>query len=129
MDTADYWLRTFVRYFHRDRRPLPTAIIKLFALQMYFPVDQSACDGPLATSCQCGSRGSLSVTQHSTRFFRGLWRRFAGLLLLNRRTITLGLLVAAGVFTNVVLLNLSYDIPVKIFSIHISYVLRLPACA
>ncbi len=42
----------------------------------------------------------------------------AGLLLLNRRTITLGLFVAAGVFINVMLLNLSYDIPVKIFSMH-----------
>jgi hypothetical protein len=41
----------------------------------------------------------------------------AGLLLLYRRTATLGAMVAFGVFLNVAVLNLSYDIPVKIFSL------------
>lgn len=39
-----------------------------------------------------------------------------GLLLLNRKTVTLGLLIGTGVFTNVVMLNLCYDVPVKLFS-------------
>jgi hypothetical protein len=43
----------------------------------------------------------------------------AGLLLLWRRTITAGLLLAAGAFTNVVMINLSYDVPVKLYSIHL----------
>jgi hypothetical protein len=42
-----------------------------------------------------------------------------GLLLLNRKTITLGILMGIAVFTNVMVLNLSYDIPVKLFSMHL----------
>ena len=36
-----------------------------------------------------------------------------------RRTVPLGLLVGLGVFTNVFVLNLSYDIPVKLYSMQI----------
>ena len=43
----------------------------------------------------------------------------AGLLLLNSRIITLGLFVSLAVFTNVMVLNLCYDIPVKLFSMHL----------
>lgn len=39
-----------------------------------------------------------------------------GLLLLFRRTATLGALVSAGVMANVVALNFCYDVPVKLFS-------------
>ncbi|HEY4394404.1 MAG TPA: hypothetical protein VGP64_10095 [Polyangia bacterium] len=42
-----------------------------------------------------------------------------GLLLLFRRTTTLGALVVAGVMTNVALLNFSYDVGVKLFSLHL----------
>lgn len=50
--------------------------------------------------------------------FSGVLEVMAGLLLLYRRTTTLGSLLAAGVFLNVAMLNLGYDIPVKLFSIH-----------
>jgi hypothetical protein len=43
----------------------------------------------------------------------------AGLLLLFRRTVTLGLFAAAGAFLNVVMINLSYDVPVKLFASHL----------
>ncbi len=42
-----------------------------------------------------------------------------GVLLLFRHTTTLGALVAAGVMSNVVMLNFGYDIPVKLFSTHL----------
>jgi hypothetical protein len=51
--------------------------------------------------------------------FSGLMEVVAGLLLLNRRTITLGLFTATAVFINVMILNLCYDIPVKLYSIHL----------
>ncbi|WP_189067693.1 hypothetical protein [Deinococcus radiotolerans] len=41
------------------------------------------------------------------------------LLLLHRRTVTLGALVAAVTLTNVFALNLFYDVPVKLFSGHL----------
>ena len=43
----------------------------------------------------------------------------AGLLLLYRRTATLGVLMGTAVLLNVAVLNLSYDIPVKIYSIQL----------
>jgi len=51
--------------------------------------------------------------------FSGLSELVAGLLLLFRRTATLGALVAIPVLTNVVVLNFCYDVPVKLFSFHL----------
>jgi uncharacterized membrane protein YphA (DoxX/SURF4 family) len=48
--------------------------------------------------------------------FAGLAETVGGALLLWRRTTTLGALIVAAVMTNVVMLNLSYDVPVKLFS-------------
>jgi hypothetical protein len=45
----------------------------------------------------------------------------AGLLLLYRRTVTAGLFAAMGAFLNVVMINLSYDVPVKLFSMHLFF--------
>lgn len=41
------------------------------------------------------------------------------LLLLHRRTVTVGALIAAVTLTNVLALNLFYDVPVKLFSAHL----------
>lgn len=41
------------------------------------------------------------------------------LLLLHRRTVTLGALIAAVTMTNVFALNMLYDVPVKLFSFHL----------
>jgi hypothetical protein len=49
--------------------------------------------------------------------FAGVAEAMAGLMLFYRRTVTLGILTALGVFANVMMMNLTYDIPVKGFSI------------
>jgi hypothetical protein len=51
--------------------------------------------------------------------FSGLCEMIGGLLLVSRRTTLLGALVSAGVLTNVVLLNFCYDVPVKLYSLHL----------
>jgi hypothetical protein len=53
------------------------------------------------------------------QFFTGGVEAVGGMLLLFRRTTTLGALVCAGAMTNVVMLNFCYDIPVKLFSSHL----------
>jgi hypothetical protein len=45
----------------------------------------------------------------------------AGLLLLHRRTVTAGLFAATGAFLNVVMINLAYDVPVKLFASHLLF--------
>lgn len=51
--------------------------------------------------------------------FAGLAELAGALLLLFRRTTTLGALITAAVMTNIVMLDLSYDVPVKLISIHL----------
>lgn len=51
--------------------------------------------------------------------FTGSLEIIGGLLLLNRKTVSLGSLVILGVMINVVFMNFTYDIPVKLFSIHL----------
>jgi len=48
--------------------------------------------------------------------FGGLGELIGGLLLTNRRTALLGALISAAVMSQVVMLNFSYDVPVKIYS-------------
>lgn len=51
--------------------------------------------------------------------FTGAAEMLGGLLLVARRTTLLGALVCIGVMGNVVMLNLSYDVPVKLYSSHL----------
>ena len=55
----------------------------------------------------------------SYTFISGVLECTGGLLLLFRKTQTLGALFSLTVMTNVALLNYNYDVPVKIFSTHI----------
>ncbi|MBI3219799.1 MAG: hypothetical protein HYZ44_09825 [Bacteroidetes bacterium] len=116
---ADYWLRTAVRYFIA-MTCLSYGIIKIFALQMSFP-NLSQLATPLGDYLPM--RLSWMFIGYSTPYqvFSGVMETIAGLLLLNRRTVTLGVMMAAGVFTNVAMMNLAYDIPVKIFSLHLLF--------
>ncbi|QHI38262.1 hypothetical protein IMCC3317_36520 [Kordia antarctica] len=52
-------------------------------------------------------------------FFAGLSEVLGGLLLISRRTRTFGAFVCVGVMLNVFVMNMSYDIPVKLFSFHL----------
>jgi hypothetical protein len=51
--------------------------------------------------------------------FSGAAEMLGALLLAARRTTLLGALVCIGVLSNVVMLNLSYDVPVKLYSSHL----------
>ncbi len=123
---SDYWLRTLVRYFIA-MQTLSYGIIKLFALQMVFP-NLSQLATPLGDFLPMRLSWMFIGYSEPYQIFSGVMEVLAGLLLLNRKTVTMGLCVAAGVFANVVMLNLSYDIPVKLFSMHLlSYSLFLLA--
>lgn len=52
-------------------------------------------------------------------FFAGAGELLSAVLLAFRRTTLLGALVCIGVMSNVVMLNLSYDVPVKLYSSHL----------
>ncbi|MGB6521276.1 MAG: hypothetical protein WBE83_05860 [Candidatus Cybelea sp.] len=52
-------------------------------------------------------------------FFAGSAEMLAGILLLIPRFTTLGALLCVAVMSNVFMLNMSYDVPVKLFSFHL----------
>ena len=52
-------------------------------------------------------------------FFAGLGETVGGLLLVFRRTATVGALIIFGVMVNVMMLNFCYDVPVKQYSFHL----------
>ncbi|OUR98208.1 hypothetical protein A9Q86_14230 [Flavobacteriales bacterium 33_180_T64] len=51
--------------------------------------------------------------------FIGFTEVLGGVLLLYRKTLTIGSMIIIGVMANVVMMNLSYDVPVKLFSMHL----------
>jgi hypothetical protein len=118
-ERALYWLRLIVRYYIAGAA-LSYGIIKLFVLQMPFPA-LSQLATPLGDLLPM--RLSWLFIGYSTPYeiFSGAMETVAGLLLLYRRTITAGLFAATGAFMNVVMINLAYDVPVKIYASHLLF--------
>lgn len=118
-DRLLYWLRTIVRYYLATYA-LSYGIIKIFALQMTFPT-LSQLATPLGDFLPMRFSWLFIGYSFPYQVFSGIMETTAGLLLLNRRTITAGLFAAMGAFLNVVMINLSYDVPVKIFASHLLF--------
>lgn len=112
-----YWLLVALRYFVA-LTAFSYGIIKLFGQQMPFP-STSELATPLGDLLPMRLSWFFVGYSRPYQFFSGLMEVVAGALLLGRRTATLGAVVATGVFLNVFLLNLCYDIPVKLFSGHL----------
>ena len=113
-EKLNYWLCLCVRYYIA-LIAFTYGILKIFVLQMPFP-NQSQLATPLGDYLPM--RLSWMFLGYSTTYqvFSGFMETLVGILLLYRKTTTLGVFFATAVFTNVMMLNLSYDIPVKIFS-------------
>ncbi|MEP6492228.1 MAG: hypothetical protein ABJF01_06100 [bacterium] len=112
-----FWLRMIVRYYVAAAA-LSYGIIKLFLLQMPFPA-LSQLATPLGDLLPMRFSWLFIGYSGPYQFFSGVMETVAGLLLLYRRTVTAGLFAATGAFTNVVMINLAYDVPVKLFAMHL----------
>jgi uncharacterized membrane protein YphA (DoxX/SURF4 family) len=116
-DKAYYWLMVILRYYIA-MVSFTYGIIKVFGYQMSFPT-LSQLATPLGDFLPMRFSWLFIGYSGPYQFFSGAAEVVVGLLLLYRRTATLGALLAVCVFLNVAVLNLSYDIPVKLFSIHL----------
>jgi len=111
------WLRAYVRLY------LGTVMIgygasKVIATQFSSP----PLDRLLQTYGDSSPMGLLWTFMGSSEpytVFTGAAEMLGGVLLFARRTAALGALVCAGVLVNVVMLNFSYDVPVKLYSSHL----------
>ena len=114
-----FWLRMVVRYYIAFAA-LSYGIIKLFLLQMPFP-SPSQLATPLGDLLPMRFSWLFIGYSAPYQFFAGAMETVAGLLLLYRRTVTAGLFAATGAFMNVLMINLSYDVPVKLFASHLLF--------
>ena len=74
---------------------------------------------PYGDSSPMGILWTFMGASAAYTIFSGISEMLGGLLLIARRTTLLGALVCIGVMGNVVMLNFSYDVPVKLYSSHL----------
>lgn len=112
-----YWLHNLIRY-NLIFVAFIYGVIKLFGLQMPFP-SLSQLATPLGDYLPMRMSWLFIGYSEPYQFFSGMMELTVGFLLLYRKTIPLGLIVGLGVFMNVFVLNMCYDIPVKLYSMQI----------
>ncbi len=106
---ARYWLgMVMVAY----------GILKVFPLQFPFP-DEVRLTQAYGESSPMGLAWTFMGYSPLYRAFSGVAEVLGGALLFWRRTTSLGALICIGVLANIVVLNLGFDIPVKLFSSHL----------
>ena len=111
------WLRVYVRFV------LAAAMIGYGAFKVIpsqFPAPTfDRLMQPYGDSSPMGLLWTFMGASVAYNVFTGLGELTGGLLLVFRRTTLLGALVCIGVMVNVVMLNFSYDVPVKLYSSHL----------
>lgn len=111
------WLRVYVRY-ALAATMITYGVDKVIELQFSSPTP----DRLLQTYGESSPMGLLWTFMGFSAlycFFGGAAEMLGGLLLSLRRTTLLGALVCIGVLTNIVMLNMSFDVPVKLYSSHL----------
>jgi hypothetical protein len=93
-------------------------IIKIFHLQMS-PISNSDLIQTFGTKSPMGLAWKFMGFSKTYSIFAGLAEVIAGFLLIFRKTQTFGAIAVIIVMLNVFMMNLCFDIPVKIFSFHL----------
>jgi uncharacterized membrane protein YphA (DoxX/SURF4 family) len=116
-----YWIEVYVRYYLAYNM-LDYGFPKVFNVQ-FTPLFPNL-DHLVQTYGESSPQGLLwkfMGYSKSYQIFTGLCEVLGGLLLLFHRATTLGTIVLIAVLGNVVMMNWSYDIPVKIYSSHLLF--------
>ncbi len=111
------WLRIYVRY------ALGTILLsygcsKVIKTQFPFPSQDRLLE-PIGQASPMGLLWTFMGVSTPYTVFAGAMEVLGGVLLFFRRTTTLGALVTITVMTNVFMLNMCYDVPVKQYSLHL----------
>jgi hypothetical protein len=111
------WLRVYVRF------SLATAMLSYGADKViqsqFLPPGFDRLIQTFGEASPMGLLWTFMGASKSYNVFSGLAEMAGGLLLLTRRTTLLGALVCFAALSNVVMLNFSYDVPVKLYSLHL----------
>jgi hypothetical protein len=111
------WFRVFVR-FALASQLLAYGMAKVIPLQMPFPYLAKLVE-PFGNFSPMGVLWASIGASPAYETFAGCAETLAGVLLIFPRTTMLGALVCAADMTQVFVLNMTYDVPVKLFSFHL----------
>ncbi len=111
------WLRVYIRFVLAVTM-LEYGASKVFPSQFPAPTTDRLMQ-PIGDASPMGLLWTFMGASVAYNVFAGLGELVGGLLLTVRRTTLLGALVCIGVMSNVVMLNFSYDVPVKLYSTHL----------
>jgi len=109
-----YWLTVIVRYYLAFTM-FSYGFIKVFKLQFPFP-DALRMTETYGESSPMGLAWTFMGYSQGYNYFTGFGEVISGLLLLFRRTTTIGALVAFVVSANIMAINYCFDVPVKLLS-------------
>ena len=116
-NTLLYWQEVYIRYYLAFFL-FVYGTIKIIKLQFSYP-SLSALLIPLGNKSPMGLAWTFMGFSDTYTVFSGMCEALAAVFLIYRKTRTLGAVLSFGVMLNVFLMNMSYDIPVKIFSVQL----------
>ncbi len=112
-----YWLRIVVSYY-LSLQMLMYGFYKVFGWQFYLP-EPNTLYTPVGQATRDLLFWTLMGSSRLYTIFGGLVELAGGLLLLHRRTRLLGALLTTGIMINVIMMNIGFDISVKLFSCYL----------
>jgi hypothetical protein len=110
----NYWFRVYLRYAVAIIM-LNYGVIKIMLVQMPYP-DAVALLGRVGDQSHFNVLWNFMGASPGYQIFTGMCEAVASLLMLFRRTSVFGYLLMCAILTNVVALNIFYNVPVKVFS-------------
>ncbi len=115
--TLNQWFRVFLRFCLAGQM-LGYGLAKVIPLQMPFP-SLSRLVEPFGNFSLMGVLWSSIGASPAYEIFAGCAETLGGILLIFPRTTTLGALVCLADLVQIFVLNMTYDVPVKLFSFHL----------
>jgi hypothetical protein len=115
--TLHKWFRVFIR-FSLASQMVGYGMAKAIPLQMPFPYLTRLIE-PFGNFSPMGVLWSSIGASPAYEIFAGCAEMLGGILLIIPRTAMLGALVCMADMTQVFMLNMTYDVPVKLFSFHL----------
>ncbi len=114
-----FWLTVLVRYYLAGTM-ISYGMFKIIKTQFPFPYLGRLVE-PYGDSSPMGLLWTFMGYSTAYNFFTGMAEAVGGFLLFFRKTRLLGALICITVMSNVVMLNFTYDVPVKLFSLHLLF--------
>lgn len=116
-EKLNYWFRVILRYFLAFFL-MSYGASKVVKTQFSFP-DLYELEKKLGDMSPMGLVWTFMGYSKGYNIFTGLGEIIGGTLLFSRRLTTLASIINIAVLSNVFMLNMCYDVPVKIFSFHL----------